>query len=550
MCVWALRQPAARTGPLTKFRTGAGLIPGLGVYVTFERVFAQKARPQDLVNYISQFPMVPLVRLLCGIGAISHNSSHATPFDIQQNFADEFRDNSGMKRVIELLTAEPDNVFVSEEQVASLIKYALLNAHSDHWPSDAGDLLVRMLLVYNSLRGVEHEPKRDDRDTFMNFELRAAANFDESLAAIIARFAAFFDWARTDADAKASPNYLDLDADFSRFYGMSYMEWAAAAFAFLTHFRRITNAAEMEKLSPVLDVNVFLSSVGEQTILRAWLGHNSVSIDDAIAFFKRMEEGNKSYAGIVALLPFMRRPLLAVASDQVCAPYLPYLENSLGLGIFFALLDGYNEHGERENGKKFTRFFGEFFEDHIVNLIRDAHPTPALVFGEMEYVKGSKSTDLVIFEGDAALFIDITSSRFNVAKTLVALDPEAIEKDVEKIVLANAEQLDGSIAAFRDGRLTYPGIDASKIKRIFPIVLSLQALPRAFEFNKRVLDGIAAKGLLAGCERLEMLTAEDAQGLPDFYAAGVTLSEMLDRKLKHSHPKARNDSLKNYPLLF
>jgi hypothetical protein len=78
------------------------------------------------------------------------------------------------------------------------------------------------------------------------------------------------------------------------------------------------------------------------------------------------------------------------------------------------------------------------------------------------------------------------------------------------------------------------------------VVLTIQPLPRAFEFNRRTLKEIQDKGWLAGLERLEMLTAEDAEMIGALYEQGVLLSDLLARKLAHPHPKAQNDSLKNY----
>lgn len=535
---------------MSSHRRVVNAIPGLGVYITFERVFSQKARHQDLLNYIEQFPRDSFIGMVCGVGAILHTSNEPTPFTIQRRFAHEFEPVVPfMGKITEILKAEPDSVLVHDEQLAVLIKYALLHANAAEWPTgEAAQLLIRLMLVYNSLHGREHEPKPGDIDAFMRFELRAVFNLDEHLGHTIRRYAAFFKWARTSTEARGSANRLDLDADFQRFYGMTYEEWAAAAFCILAYFRQITSARAMEALNPVMSVEAYLASITADTAIRAWLRWNTISVKEATDHFRRTDERH-SYAGMT-LLPFMRRPLLELSPGFVCAPYLPYVENSLGSGLFFAFLDGYNEHDGRKSSDRFTRFFGEFFEDYVVDRFRRDHPATNHVFSEIEYDKGKKSADIAIFEDDSALFIDVTSSRFNVAKTLIDLKPEAIVADMEKIVLANAEQLDKSIKAFKDGRLQYPGIDPSAIKRIFPIVLSIQPLPRAFAFNRRILTEVANRGLLVGLERIEILTAEDAEIVGSLYKKNVLLSDILARKLAHQHPKAQNDSLKNYLFYF
>jgi hypothetical protein len=513
-------------------------------------MFSQKARHQDLLNYIEQFPRDGFIGMACGVGAILHTSNEPTPFAIQRRFAHEFEPVVPfMGKIIDILDTEPDSILVHDEQLAVLIKYALLHANAANWPAgEAAQLLIRLMLVYNSLHGREHEPKPGDFDALIQFELRAVFNLDEHLGHVIRRYAAFFEWARTSPEAQASANRLDLDADFQRFYGVTYEEWAAAAFCILAYFRQITSAKAMELIKPVMAVEAYLASITADAAIRTWLKWNTISVKEATDYFRRADERH-SYAGMT-LLPFMRRPLLELAPGFVCAPYLPYLENSLGSGLFFAFLDGYNEQDGRQASDRFTRFFGEFFEDYVVDRFRRDHPATDHVFSEIEYDKGKKSADLAMFEADNALFIDVTSSRFNVAKTLIDLKPEAIIADMEKIVLANAEQLDKSIKAFKDGRLRYPGIDPSAIKRIFPIVLSIQPLPRAFAFNRRILAEITNRGLLVGLERIEILTAEDAEMVGSLYKKDVLLSDILARKLAHHHPKAQNDSLKNYLFYF
>ena len=522
----------------------------MGVYITFERIFTQKARHNDLVNYISEFPKVGFVEMACGVAAILHNTRQQTPFAFQRNFANEFRDGVPfMGRVIEILDQEPNSILVHDEQLAVLLKFALLYADATGWPKGhAADLLIRLMLVYNSLHGGENEPGSGERDTFMRFELRSVFNFVEHLGYVIHRYGSFFEWARNSPEAKASENYLDLDADFHGFYGMTYEEWAASAFAILSYFRKITGVQVMEQIKPVMDVAKYTAAIASDAPIHKWVELNTVQLDEAISFFERTKD-SPLYSGM-SLLPFMRRPLLQVAEGRVCAPYLPYLENSLGSGLFFAFLDGYNKHDGRAASDMFTRFFGEFFEDYIVSLFRKDHPTPDRVFGEIVYAKGKKSTDLVIFEGDAAIFIDITSSRFNFIKTLLNLDSAGIIKDMEKIVVDNAEQLDKSIKAFKEGRLVYTGVSVAEVKRIYPVVLSIQLLPRAFEFNRRIFAEVERRGFLNDVERLEVLTAEDAEGIGALYRGGVLLSDILARKAVHQHPKARNDSLKNYLYYF
>lgn len=523
-------------------------IPGLGTYITFEEVLSQAPRHRDLELYMERLPELTL-RFFCGLSAILHN----TPYDKQRPLHFQIvrelgHDSPWSAKVTSILHADPGSMLITDEQLAVLFKYAVMHARAELWPDDGADLILRLLLIYNSLKGKEHEPRRSDLDGFMKFELRSVFNFDEQLSFVIERYSQFFRWAKTE-QAHASANYLDLDQDFKRMYGFTYVEWAAAAFSILTYFRNITSVKAFDEFDPIMNTDSFLAAMTDQGPLRRWLLLNSMSLDEVRKHFVS-EPGAKSYSGI-SLMPFLRKPLLQVRDNLFCCPYLPYLENCLGAGIFFGLLDGYNREGPgRMQSDRFTRFFGEFFEEYIVGIAQTSHPTPASVFGEREYDGGKKSTDLVIFEDDAAVFLDVTASRFNYVETLLGLNDTAIAKDMEKIVLANAAQMNKSIAAFRDGRLTFPGIDRSTITRIYPVVLSIQPLPRTFEFNRRIFAEIERRSLLASVERLEIITAEEFEGFEALFRAGVLLSDVLARKIAHDDPVARGSSFKNYMYYF
>lgn len=62
----------------------------------------------------------------------------------------------------------------------------------------------------------------------------------------------------------------------------------------------------------------------------------------------------------------------------------------------------------------------------------------------------------MIFEGDSAIFVEVSSSRLNVKKTLIDLDAKSVAADIKKIVVDNAEQLDKSIKPISAGRHRWP----------------------------------------------------------------------------------------------
>jgi hypothetical protein len=187
-------------------------------------------------------------------------------------------------------------------------------------------------------------------------------------------------------------------------------------------------------------------------------------------------------------------------------------------------------------------------------LAKQAHPTPQDVFGEQRYGGGSKSTDLVIFEGENAVFVDIATARLTMKDTLIELDAKSLAKDIEKIV-GNAKQMTGAIAAFKSGTLVYRDesgspIDPTTIKRIYPVALIIAPIPRFFAVNLMIFDAIKTNGYLPGCEQFEVLSAEEFDLLMRLCRSGCLISEVLARKLGQATPWKRMSAFKNYLTLY
>lgn len=230
--------------------------------------------------------------------------------------------------------------------------------------------------------------------------------------------------------------------------------------------------------------------------------------------------------------------------DHLTAPHRGFFENALGGGIFFTLLDGYNAAGEREKGKKFTRFFGEFFELHVLETARAfASRSGTRCFGEIVY-NGDKSTDVVLFEGERAVFLDVVASRFNLLTSIVSQQAESIEKDIEKIVIANAVQMDRCIRDFRSGRLKYDGVDQKRIRKIFPVVVVVQPMSMSYGMNTLIDRQLKARGLLQTSCPLEVMEVGTFESFEPVLGRELKLSTFFNRKMKA--PGAARMSIKSY----
>lgn len=526
--------------------------PEYGTYINYERVFCQKARASDIEHFLSAIPLDYALRFFCGVGTMVCNFQGGSFFDFQKGVVCELSaGNSYARRILDMLI--PQNTLITLEQMAVLQKFAILYCKAEGSPpADVADRILRVMLAYNSLRGLEGIDLADTKSAALTVELRNTFSTRENVAFLIDLYWHFFKWTESD-EAKATKHYLSVQADFASFYGLTYQEYAAAAFMFLSYYLRIRFVSDLQRHTPFLDVDTFLNTLSNKDPARKWLALNSLSITEARAEFSA--SAILRYSGL-SLQALQGRPFVRASPNVIFPPHLPFLENKMGAALFFAMLDGYNDAdpGDYSRSNRFTRFFGDFFEQHCVQLAKAAHPTPDLVFSEIQYTKEAKSTDLVIFEGENAVFIDIAAARLTTKNTIIDLDPSSIYKDVRKIV-DNAKQMTAAISAFRSGKLVYRDrngntINPGRIEKIYPAALIIAPVPRFFAFNKMIFDEIGRSGYLEGCEQFEVFSAEDFDLLMRLCRAGYSISGVLARKLGRPIPWITTSSLKNYLAIY
>jgi hypothetical protein len=226
--------------------------------------------------------------------------------------------------------------------------------------------------------------------------------------------------------------------------------------------------------------------------------------------------------------------------------------NAMGDGVYYALMDGYraaagNDKKARDRAvERFTQFYGEFFEDYVVDLFqrgyigrKDAH-----VSGEVEYKKGVLSSDVIVTEANDILFIEVVAKRMGFIDSILRLSPETIGRDIEAGVIDKARQLQRNITDFRSG-LLFPDCPRPQKKRIFPIIIAPNEWPRI-----TIIDSILPvlereEGLLADVEPLELFDAGEAEWLETALPSGLRLGELLNRK-NRSTKQYRLMSLHNY----
>ena len=445
------------------------------------------------------------------------------------------------------LMSEPYRVLFTQEGMLAVLRLAVVAGSSGDPTIGDSDIFTKAVLAANELLALEVLPQTSTGTAadLLPSELRSAILHAENPNDQLARTDAFFAWSAT-SKARASKNALPVEEDLRRFTGLTPLEYAAGAYGMLARFAAMRTWSDVERLGVAFSVEQWQAGVSDTRVVRQWIGANSVPLEEVRAEWQAEPSLSLAAAGSL-----WRKPVIKVEDDLFFVPAPTLVQNAMGDGTYFTLMDGYRAAGadpraRKEAVERFTRFYGEFFEDHIAGILERAYHgrSDALFTREVEYLPGVKSNDVIIAEGQDVIFVEVVAKRMNLVDSVLRLKPDAIARDLEAAVLVKARQLDRNIRDFR-ARTLLPDFPRAAGQRIFPVIVSPHDRPRVNVITTALAAARQKHGLLTDVEPLELLDLGEVEQLESGIHAGVRLSALLERKNK-STPHNRMMSLHNY----
>jgi len=506
-----------------------------------ETVFNRPARLRDLRRVARD---LPLEQLLARVAALSIDLSRGRrPVDAVLQYrtaaslAPPTRRGRALLRRIE---ENPTIVLVQEEQLAVLAKFALVYSTSgDSWPSNGNELLLEALLAFNSLSAQEiHAGGGTNVEWLLRQEVRLSAADTENVASVLRRYGEFSKWASSEA-ARSARNYFDLAELFQSATSLSYLEFAAATLAFYVHF----GAANLEApadFRPFLDLDSFCSQLTDDTVLRTWVRQTTIGASEA----RQRLKGLANAMSIATLYPVMGTPLVEIRNGALACPALRYLPNVAGNGLIFRLAKFLETRDGAQEAMAFRGFFGTFLEWYVLDILKKAarELDDVRFFSEIVYGRDSKrSSDIAVFRGSTAVFVDVTSKRFNTVGSVIELNSESIDRDLRAMVTSKYTQIDNRARDFRSGELRYPEVDSSAVTDIIGLVVTPQGVTRFFSINNRVEALKEETRHLSGVDFFDL---NEIEILEDAYNGRLDLHALVKAKL--ADPRGRTRTLVNY----
>lgn len=232
---------------------------------------------------------------------------------------------------------------------------------------------------------------------------------------------------------------------------------------------------------------------------------------------------------------FIERPFLRLRDDQLLLVSPRGIEGWPTDGIYYRMLAA--ARGNRKRVQHFTSFVGELTEVSTIEMIEDAHARAqrehlnvGRVLPARRLRSGDESIDLFVRDSGDVVAVEISSSRIT-ADTRFTGDLEALQRDLEMVVLKRVVQLDRTIAAIRNDE--FDDMPDVEIKRIFPVIVNVEPMrwtPMLHAYLHREVPGLLRQ---PGVQPLQFIEIEDMEALMSVIGPR-SLPWLIDRKLQDS----------------
>jgi hypothetical protein len=508
------------------------------VPILYSEIFGRKPTWYDLRDHLKRLPLAEVVRRLSGFNHVLHNATVAHDSNFQRQILSMFSSIDHYRNKID--EHLDSRYFIFPEQLAVAQRYALSFCEAATWPDRGDDHLAKALLITAELRASEFKSQGGDASDFMSLELAGMFGFHDPITHNLYRTDQFFKWARSE---KGKPDHVPVEDDFIRFTGMRWEDYRASGYIFWAYFRQFNSVGALSRVDALLDGTTWIADFGGPPFVTDWLSRCSWVIDEVI---RALGSGEPSHFGGAWLYPLRNRPLIQLPCGLTCCPHLPFLENTITVGMLYLLADAYFSEDPKKSSN-LRALYGRFFEDYVHQLFDRVSSAQTLrCFGELKYGRDKKSSDVAIFSDEEAMFVEVVSSRFKQVDTLVLQDPAAVDEDIDRVV-AKVRQLRDRIDDFRAGLISYAGVLHGKIKRITPIVVIGYSLPQFLGLRTLINQKLAARDIvLSPGPRFVEINALEL--LEQDLTSGVGLFNLIMRW--QTHPVGSRFSLINFTFFF
>jgi hypothetical protein len=314
-------------------------------------------------------------------------------------------------------------------------------------------------------------------------------------------------------DLRDDPHYVDLAALFEEATGLTLDAYVFVTVALIGTMLEVTARTAATK-SALISKDFFGGFPPEMRArFLALAGQDSATFCQEAA--KAWPPGALRP---ITLLPVEQSPLVRNDEGPVCLS-VQLLERRLTAGLYHVLLNARGGDEHRKFRQRYQQFIGRVFERYVERATRRIggylaarggwHPRERRGGGPTRYLTeaemlvalaGATSAtpsvcDGVLVVGQDVLLIE-SKARFFSLPARTGEAPDELLTRLREITVGGARQLDATLSHIAAGQLRAVGLAPERIRRVFPIVVSLEEPPITPEVRAWIDDEMAAAGVL------------------------------------------------------
>lgn len=307
---------------------------------------------------------------------------------------------------------------------------------------------------------------------------------------------------------------IDVSGEIEQITGVTYDEYLAIGLGFLTRWYG-------KKLDEVNTVRgpIYLSAWFSKTKFEP--NHfrilSRLFISDIETWKNEYIESMRFFADpLYNHLPFQKFPLLKTHGDLIFCLHPDYLISKMTSGILWPLSERYRFQKRESRMDDVFRSLGFVFERYIQNILESIYSNEMNRLHIMRRNNKIKLPDFVIIYNNALIVIESKTSRIPLQKKFGASMDDFLKTFQERyLLLDGAKQIDSWISAFKNGDYYIEGVNPKNITRFYPILLSLDSIPRNPALIRLYDDILKSDALLQGSHiaPLEIIDIEEMEML-------------------------------------
>lgn len=245
-----------------------------------------------------------------------------------------------------------------------------------------------------------------------------------------------------------------------------------------------------------------------------------------------------------------QKPLVDFGNGYIVPINYSLLQWRVSEGLFWDAFQAVSDKDKDQFYQEFGQYFQRWVEGLFLKAFPDMRPLGRRLWIEPKQNDQAPAVDLIVSYPGAYIFVEVTGSRFEYIQSEIHGSPKVIEKDLEKMLYGEVEQLHKAIDYFRNGGLNLDGQKWAG-EAIYPVLITYGTVPNIEPVWTYLNDHISDRGWLQQphTRPLVCVDASEAHLLPSFPLKGVSLVEVLDKKSSVNNKGLpwRNFVLREFP---